>query len=364
MNIHCLFKRYYTNKDLIIDRFGRLYHLPIQLTRQGNNVSVDAIDYRNKDSTIINSTNISFSTVPATFTQLPKLIPSLYNTIRRAKPDIVIASGDSHIGYIGLQMTRRLGVPFVFDIYDYYPAFASNRLPGMKAMFRSAAQNADLVLCASEPLQQFLRTLNPNTLLIENGVDRNLFAPGNIKQARKTTGLEEESLLIGYFGSITQTRGPLLIEACRKLRQEMPSLRLVLAGRISTTIADEPWIRYLGEKPQSSVSDLINACNLVVIPYMNDEFNSMAGACKIAEYLACEKPVVATRVSGHEQLFKDAPESLCETNPDDMARALRNQLNNPVTAPFPESMNWESIGKILYTSLLQIRQRNVLHRKS
>jgi hypothetical protein len=44
MKIHLLCKRYYTRKDLIRDRFGRLYHLPVQLSRLGLQVSVTAID--------------------------------------------------------------------------------------------------------------------------------------------------------------------------------------------------------------------------------------------------------------------------------------------------------------------------------
>ncbi|WP_431066290.1 glycosyltransferase [Methylotuvimicrobium sp.] len=355
MNIYCLFKRYYTNKDLIEDRFGRLYHLPFQLARQGNHVVVDAIDYKNNTGTNINEATVSFSSIPATVTRLSKLIPTLFVNIRRVKPDIVIASGDSHIGYLGLKMAKRLGVPFVFDVYDYYPAFSGNRLPGMKAMFRSAVKNAELVLCASAPLQQYIKAQNSNALIIENGVDRNLFTPGEMRQARKRIGLEEEFLLIGYFGSITSARGPLLIEACRKLSQNMPSLRLILAGKITHPIADEPWLIYLGEQPQATIPDLIRACNVVVVPYANNTFNSMAGACKIAEYLACEKPVVATRISNHEQLFKDTPESLCDLNPDGMAHALFNQLNKPVVAPFPRSMEWETIGRLLNEALGKIQ---------
>jgi glycosyltransferase involved in cell wall biosynthesis len=354
MKIYCLCKRFYTNKDLINDQFGRLYHLPIQLAQQGNNVSVNAIDYRHKVASTINVSNVLFSSVPATFTQLPKLIPLIYNSVRRTKPDVLIASGDSHIGYIGLQIANRLNIPFVFDVYDYYPAFRGNRIPGMKAMFRSSVKSADRVICSSSPLQHLLNTINPNTLLIENGVDRTLFMPGNMKQARMAVGLDEDSVLIGYFGSITPARGPLLVEACRKLRQTIPSLNLVLAGKITKSFTVEPWIRYLGECPQALVPDLIRACNIVTLPYANDEFNSMAGACKIAEYLACGKPVVVTRVSGHEQIFKNAPESLCEPDSEDMARVLKRQLTRPVIAPFPESMEWEFIGKQLHNALTQL----------
>ena len=33
-----------------------------------------------------------------------------------------------------------------FDVYDYYPAFRGNRIPGMKSMFRQGSDGADLVL--------------------------------------------------------------------------------------------------------------------------------------------------------------------------------------------------------------------------
>ncbi|PKM10189.1 MAG: hypothetical protein CVV13_13995 [Gammaproteobacteria bacterium HGW-Gammaproteobacteria-3] len=355
MNIHLLCKRYYTNKDLITDRFGRLYHLPIQLARQGANVTVDAIDYRNRSAASVAALDTTFHSTPAVLTKLPRLLFDLYNNARAAKPDMLIASGDSHIGYVGLQIAKRLGIPFVFDVYDYYPAFPTNRLPGMKAMFRTAVKSARLVLSASEPLQQILSAaLNKNTVLIENGVDRTLFEPGDRNQARQKLNLQKQIPLVGYFGSITPTRGPLLIEACKIIREASPSLRLVLAGRVTDVAIDAAWIDYLGELPQASVPTLIQACDVVSVPYAGDTFNQMSGACKIAEYLACDKPVVATRVSNHEQIFNAAPASLCAPDPQDMARAIRSQLEHPQVAPFPETMGWESIGRILHQSLTQL----------
>ncbi len=80
----------------------------------------------------------------------------------------------------------------------------------------------------------------------------------------------------------------------------------------------------------------------------------MAGACKIAEYLACGKPVVATRISGHEQIFMEAPNSLCDPDPDDMAAAIRRQLTNPEIVSFPEYLSWSHIARTLYDELLAI----------
>lgn len=354
MNIHLLCKRYYTNKDLLNDRFGRLYHLPVQLARLGAKVSVTAIDYRNRQSATLHSSGVIFDTAPATLRQLPGLVFTLYRTIQASQSDILIASGDSHIGYIGWRIARRLGIRYFFDVYDDYTVFPGNRIPSMKRMFHSAVKHADGVLCASTPLQHKLSELNRQTLLIENGVDRTLFTPGDPALARQTLGLEDTIPLVGYFGSITPTRGPLLIAACRTVRQAIPTLRLVLAGRVTGVAITEPWIDYLGELPQASVSTLIGACNVVTVPYASDAFNSMAGPCKIAEYLACHKPVVATRVSGHEQIFKTAPESLCEPDAEAMASALRRQLQSPVLEPFPESMDWEHIGRVVHSTLVDL----------
>lgn len=181
-----------------------------------------------------------------------------------------------------------------------------------------------------------------------------MFKPGAMNQAREKLGFKQNIPLIGYFGSITATRGPLLIDACKKLRDEMPTLQLVLAGRVSNVSIEQPWINYLGEVPQRSIPALIQACNVVTVPYAGDTFNSMAGACKIAEYLACGRPVVATRVSGHEQIFESVPRALCDPNPCDMARALRSQLTNDEVVPFPTSMDWSYIGGTLYQSINDI----------
>ena len=356
MKIDFVCKRYYTNKDLLEDRFGRLYHLPIQLQSLSAEVRVIAIDYRSRTPAGMNAEGVEFLTVPATPTQLPALVPHLAGLIRERRPDIVIASGDSHIGYLALRLARRVDARFVFDVYDDYRSFRGNRIPGMKWMFGRAAAGADSVLCASTSLVSALARINRHTLLIENGVDRSLFYPQDRDTARQALGLDTNSPVIGYFGSITPTRGPLLIEACRRLRSGIPDLRLLLAGKKLNIDFAEPWILYQGELPQERIPALIAACDVVAIPYAVDAFNAMTGACKIAEYLACARPVVATRISDHVQIFGDVPGSICEPDPDAMAAALRHQLHAREIAAFPEEMTWEAIGQMLYQKLVSLQR--------
>lgn len=351
MRICFICKRYYTNKDLLEDKFGRLYHLPLELNRMGDTVEVNAIDYRNADIEKYNIDGVIFRSIPATMKMLFLFPFRIYRNAINAKPDIIIASGDSHIGFLSMLIAKIMNVSFIFDVYDYYPDFIGNKIPGMKTLFRHSVKGAQLVLCASKPLLEKLLPLNANRLLVENGVDLNLFAPDDMLQARSKLGLSPESLLVGYFGSIDRTRGPLLIEACRKLRHEFPALRLIMSGRVVRVDLKESWITHYGELSQSAIPTMINACDVVTIPYANTPFNSMCGACKIAEYLACGKPVVATRVSDHARIFADASFSLCDPTPESMAEALRRQFLRRECATFPRHLAWSAIGTKLHNFL-------------
>jgi glycosyltransferase involved in cell wall biosynthesis len=351
MKLHFLCKRYYTCKDLIRDRFGRLYHLPYQLHRLGSDVSITAIDYHQSTTEVHELNGLVFRTLPATLAQMPRAVINLQRALHSNLPDILIASGDSHIGYLGLWLARRLGIPFVFDVYDYYPAFAGNRIPGMKTIFRKAVTGADLVLCASTPLMARLKPLNASCLLIENGVDRYLFQTYDRVTSRSSLGIDPDIPVIGYFGSMFDNKGPLLLDACQILVQSIPALRLLIAGPVFNLDIGYTWVTYLGELPQTEIPRVIAACDVCVVPLAHHPLYNFTGSCKIAEYLSCGKPVVATDVAGHREIFKAAPQSLCQPEPDDMAETILRQLQNPQVAPFPPTLEWTTITHILQSEL-------------
>ncbi len=160
------------------------------------------------------------------------------------------------------------------------------------------------------------------------------------------------------FGSIEPNRGvDTLIEAGRRLRQEIPDLRVLLAGYNGTSLdLKEPWIDYRGALPQERVPLLINACNVTVIPYHEDKQVSVSNACKIAEYLACGVPIVATRVSDHAEILAQAPQGLCRPgDPDDLARAIRLQLHAPQRVDFTGQLSWSNLAERLDQGLRALR---------
>lgn len=356
MRIHWICKSRYTNKDLLRDRFGRLFHIPVEQAKLGATVSVAALDYRDAPAQCMEQGGARFYTLPAAPWRWPLLARTLYQDAARHQPEVIIGSGDSHIGYWALRVAQKLNCPCIFDIYDYYPVFKGNRLPGMAWMFRHAASKADALWVASHSLEKRLQPLNPQILRVENGVDQALFSAQGENQ-RSQLGLASDTPVVGYFGSITADRGPLLFAACDLLRAKGLPLVLLLAGPVSgIQLPQRPWLRYLGNQDQAHIPSLIRTCNVATLPYGNDPFNAMCGACKIAEYLACGVPVVATEVSGHARIFSSAPASLCAPEATAMASALEAQLRQAQIAPFPDAFSWANIGQKVLQQLGQLRR--------
>jgi glycosyltransferase involved in cell wall biosynthesis len=346
MRFFMLAKRFYTNKDLIGDRFGRLYHLPVELGKLGHEGFVIAADYRSKERVGIAEKGVEFGTEPLTVARLPRFSLRLLREARRFRPDVILASGDIHLGFLGLLLARLLGVELVFDVYDNYEAFASARIPGLKSLFHFTLRRADLVVCAGEPIRRLVAQYNDSTAVIPNGVDKTLFRPIDQSEARSELGIPDTEQVVGYFGAIAPNRGvETLVEAVRALRSSGRQIRLLLAGVVTVDIdRTEGWIDYRGVVSQELVAMLINGCDVAVIPYRRGEQIDFSAANKLSEYIACSVPVVTTDVSDYGALFYGNTGAVCQ--PGDvagMARAIGQQIDHPFRLPIERASSWSEL---------------------
>lgn len=341
-------KRHYTNKDLILDRFGRLFHLPMQLVQNGYACMIITADYQSNRIERYHISGLNFLSLPFRLRNFLLFFYRCRLGIQQFKPDIIIASGDTHFGAMGLFYAGLTRVPFVFDVYDDYTAFGSNRLPGLKRLFWEVIKKSDAVICSSKPLMEKLYRQNKSVTVIENGVDTNLFKPCSCRMARKKLRIDQKDTVIGYFGFMGLHYGiKELIIATGRLRKIYPRVRLLLAGKKQDHIdLDQPYIDYRGVVNQKEIPLFINSSNVVVIPYLTDRQIRVSNPCKLSEYLACEVPIVSTRVSDIPEILSDIPEALCNPgDTDEMVNAVKWQLENPTLARFPNSFTWKSLGK-------------------
>jgi glycosyltransferase involved in cell wall biosynthesis len=218
-----------------------------------------------------------------------------------------------------------------------------------------------LVLYASKALAD-RHALNVPWHLVPNGIDPARFKPINREVARSRTKLDQAGMrLVGYFGGMDADRGVEdLITAVGLLYAKDDSLRLVLCGPARAGVAfDKPWVDFRGPVDHASIPDYINACDVVVLPYRRGPIIDMAASCKIAEYLLCDRPMVATDTPNFSSNFPEQASelgpALCKPgDPVDLARAISLQLQQPRVVSRPEEHTWSRIARDALAALERI----------
>lgn len=346
MRILFLAKRRYTNKDAFRERFGRVYELPKRWTETGNTATLVLFDYRGMKAENAGSDRFSILALPVAD---PFSWRRLRAESKSLRPEVVVASGDCMVGLAGYRLARSMKVPFVFDIYDDYASFGSNRVfMGWDAL-GYLLDRVDLALYASRSLAQGHSRDRPY-VLVPNGVDPLRFRPIPKVVARSGLGIHQRTKLVGYFGSMEADRGvDDLVAAVGQLHATDSSIRLLLCGQAPLGRNIFPsWVDYRGVVPHSDIPALINSCDVVSVPYRRGRTMDMGASCKIAEYLLCGRPLVATDTPNFTLNFpRQAAElgpAICRpSDPADMARAIRLQLDHS-WVPSPASEHtWQQI---------------------
>jgi glycosyltransferase involved in cell wall biosynthesis len=362
VNILFLGKRFYTNKDALSERFGRIFHLPMEWSNAGNDVRLWLVDYHTREALDTRAGQLSIWSSPAASL---RSVACLFRSLRR-RPEVLVASGDCYIGLLGWLIARATRARFVFDVYDKYDAFAGYVRPLGWDLFGFLRRHADLLLFSSAPLARSLGQ-DPDAggaTLVPNGVDEAAFRPMPRAVCRNELGLDADAVLIGYFGGMEPDRGVAdLILAIERLREAGSPARLLVCGKEhSSTPLDRDWIVHRGMVPHADMPKYVNAADVVAIPYRLSPFMDMGSSCKIAEYLMCQRPIVSTRTPNFVGNFplqaRQLGDGLCtpEDVPD-LARAIDFQLREHVVVNAVPDLAWPGIAAHALSAIRASRDR-------
>lgn len=334
MNILFVVKRHYSKQDLLESGFGRYGNLPVQLAANGHEVRLVAADQRGlkPEKTVIGG-------IPMTSFPLRQLLthPSLAID-GDWRPDRIIAGGHLYMATIGRWMSKQTGVPWVYDLYDFYPAFAGRLAPLVTPWFHAQMRRANGISAASAATTAYAQRFNPRAATVRNAADSGIFFQQDRIAARRLLQLPGAATIVGFVG----WHSPYVLlesslEAVTALSRPDRPLLLAHMGAPSPKLSGRPQYRSLGNRAASDVSAFINACDVVLAPYANCRQVEFSNACKLSEYSACEAVVVASR-NGDWNTYLDSdyiglfdPES-----PGALSAALQRQLSTPqTTAPQP-----------------------------
>ncbi len=368
MKILVLSKRQYMRKDLLDDRFGRFREIPLALAKKGQSVKGLCLSYILRDEGWIADGPVMWKSINAGKFWITGVLKFFSESLRLAgKSDIIWACSDSFYGVIGCVIGQLYGIPVVFDIYDNFDEFFVAKLPIAKQLYHWAIRHSDAVTCLSKAFARYLRLhfhRTNRTFPIEFGVRTDLFYPMDKQACREALGLPVDALLVGTAGELTPTREvDLLIEAFMRLEHRYPSLHLALAGPLdaSMTLPDDPRLHYLGKLPFEKVPEFNNALDVAVICYADDAFGRYCFPQKTREFMACDRPLIAARVGGLKDLFRDHPQWLfAPGNVNSIVDVLERRFTDLVT-DYPRPPTWADLADNVERIMMEVQKPKGQH---
>lgn len=364
MNVLFVCKRYYTGKDVIRHRFGRLYEFPTQLARLGHQVTVLCLDYRNGDRYGNFMEQFGCGSVRWIIVSIRQILgleaATIYQAIKTGRPEIVVGASDIPCLWLARTLAKRFGVPYAVDLYDNYESFGQVRIPGFRRMLINSVRSADAVIAVSSVLKvKVIEDYAPrgSVVVMNNGILRSSFFPGDRVAARVALGLPLNARLVGTAGNLSRMKGvDTLYDAWSSLEGSSENVYLVLAGRIESRLpipAGERVI-YLGELLEVQVGLLFRALDVGVVPARDSEFGRYCFPQKLFEMVACGLPVVAARVGAIALALDANPEMLFSPgDTQSLIRAIISQLERPhLTSIKP--MEWHYLVKTVEPIILRL----------
>jgi glycosyltransferase involved in cell wall biosynthesis len=239
------------------------------------------------------------------------------------------------VARVGLRQARARGLPFVYEKRNLWEesARARGKLAGRwpfyqlaQTLDRQVTVQADAVCTITEALKAHtvgLGAASDRVFVVGNGVDVDAFTPRSGTAELRERCAAGGDLVLGFIGSFFSFEGlPMLVEACARLRERYPRLRLVLVGEGEDTtrlqqlierldLARNVWM--VGRVPHGEVLGFYAAMDVLIYPRYPSALTQMISPLKPLEPMAMGRCVVASDVGGLRELIRDRETGLLFT---------------------------------------------------
>lgn len=350
MRILVLNKRQYTGKDLLDDKYGRIYEIPELLAQRGHDVRGLTLSYRRRSQGLLTPGRVKWHSINLT-SFYPAYLKSLANTLDTFRPDIVIASSDAIHAIVAWLYCSKRNIPYVIDLYDNYEGFGLSRMPGVVPMFRAACRSAAGLTVVGNALKSYVEInykLSSPLEVITNAIPAGVFLPQSKEDARRLLELPPQAKIIGTAGAISDKRGSsVMFEAFLELARIHSDVWLVYAGPRDSTPQRYSHERIvdLGVLEFSKIPILLNALDVGLVCNIDSRFGRFCFPQKFYEMVSCGVPVIAADIGEMSQILAHRPDCLY---PVGNSQALAKRIEAHLQSPEPIEMNvipcWDTAG--------------------
>lgn len=257
-------------------------------------------------------------------------------------PDCILSYWAHPDGAVAVRAGRLAGVPVGIIVGGSDVLLLTQDLRRRRTIAQ-ALQSAQAVFGVSEDLRNKVVDLgvaSGRAHLVRQGVDRDLFYPGDRQAARARLGLPAATPVLLWVGKMLPVKGlEILLEASARLQQQGLDFRLYLIGDgpLRPSLETECRRRGLdrvvtfpGRRPPRDLPDWYRAADLTVLSSWSEGIPNV-----LRESLACGTPFVATQVGGVAEIAEPGRDVLVPAgDPAALAQGVADALRcRPVFDP-------------------------------
>jgi glycosyltransferase involved in cell wall biosynthesis len=324
LNIMVLCKQAPQGKNLLETPYGRFFFIPRFLAEQGHEVAIFLLGHKDESNCERQQYGIHWNTVNLVRQGPYRYLTTIKEYIQNQKVDWIICFSDIYYGVLGQKLGDKYGIRTVIDAYDNYESY----MPWLKPLhwyWRRALSKADIVTAAGPTLlNSMCQNRSGKTAAVIPMAADPQFIPLDKRDSRKELNLSPHKKLVGYCGSISDSRGiQSLFQAFAKVQKQDNSFELVLTGRKSSGISIPDGVQWLGFLADGLIPLFLNSMDVLTVINKASLFGNHSYPVKLYEAMSCRIPVAVSRTSSTEWILKEYPEFLCEPdNPENLCRTI------------------------------------------
>jgi len=277
----------------------------------------------------------------------------IFNTLRKIKktynPDVINVHWMYPDGFGTVLAAKLLKIPVVThslgcDINEY------SQYPARRFFIKLALKMANFNISVSEELKHKTISLGSSpekSISIMNGVNSDLFTPGNKVSLRSKLNLPTDKTLFLYAGNFNIEKGlEVLLRAFSLVHNENPEARLVIVGsgpleaHIYSLVSElnlKDKLLFIGRVGHEQITDYLSAADFLCLPSLREGCPNI-----VLESLSSGTPVLASRVGAVPEMLasKDRVLGLL-TEPNDID-GLSKILSQSLSMDWPDKLefNW------------------------
>jgi len=278
---------------------------------------------------------------PAYLLSMALFIPKAIKKLIEIDPEVVVLNYPSvYTGMLGFFTAKILQKPCVVDFNDLIAQYTIRLLKLRENSHLSKiivfiqdfiVKNSDAVIAPTNFIRRYALALgikDKNIFVIPNGADMRIFNAEIESNYRSKLNLHNKKVCI-YFGRLDGWAGVhILEEICNIFEQTRPDVKFLMVGGGAERVEFSKNVITIKEVPHYELPKIITVADVVLVPFPENEVSHAASPLKLFEGMAMGKTVIASRMSGIQEVIKSGYNGFLvdPNNPKDWCEAIEEVL--------------------------------------